>query len=79
MALVFKFLTLAFEALQNLAPRDLYDVLSGVSGSLPALKPKWTMCYFGASPEFSQCHVLDKVVPVNRVPPSPGPTLTPLF
>lgn len=35
-ALVFKFLTLAFEALQNLAPRELYAVLSVVSGSLPA-------------------------------------------
>ena len=79
MALVFKFLTLAFEALQYLAPRELYAVLSVVSGFLPALKPKWTMCYFGALPEFSQCHVLDQVVPVNGVPSSPGPTLTPLF
>ena len=78
-ALVFKFLTLAFEALQNLAPRELYAVLSVVSGSLPALKPKWTMCHFSASPEFSQCHVLDQVVPMNGVSSSSGSMLTPLF
>ena len=36
-ALIFKFLTLAFEALQNLATRELYTALSIVSDSLPAL------------------------------------------
>lgn len=36
-ALIFKFLTLAFEALQNLATRELDTALSTGSGSLPAL------------------------------------------